>query len=176
MSNPFIAEIKMFAGGFAPRSYAFCNGQILSIAQNTALFSLLRTTYGGNGTTTFGLPDLRGRGAIQQGQGPGLTQYRLGQQAGTETVTLTTAQLPQHSHTPQASSTAGNSANPSGNTWVASVGGRTPPPLYSNTAPNTLMNATALAAAGGGQPHENRQPYLAINYIIALQGIFPSGN
>jgi len=176
MSDPFIAEIKMFAGNFAPKNYAFCSGQILTIAQNTALFSLVGTTYGGNGTTTFGLPDLRGRGAIQQGQGPGLTQYVLGQQAGTETVTLSTAQLPQHSHTPQASSAAGNSANPSGNTWAASVGGRTPPPLYSNTAPNTLMSANALASNGGGLPHENRQPYLVVNYIIALSGIFPSRN
>ena len=176
MASPFIAEIKMFAGNFAPRNYAFCSGQILPIQQNTALFSLLGTTYGGNGQTTFALPDLRGRSAIHQGSGPSLTPYSLGQPAGAETVALTTAQLPQHNHSPQATSVAGSSSDPTNNTWAANVGGRTPPPLYSNTAPDTLMNTNAVASTGSGLPHENRQPYLAINFIIVLSGIFPARN
>jgi microcystin-dependent protein len=176
MATPFIAEIRMFGGNFAPRGHAFCSGAILPIAQNTALFSLLGTIYGGNGTSTFGLPDLRGRTPISQGSAPGLSSYVLGQTAGVETVTLTAQQMPSHTHSAAATTGAGNSNSPSGLTWAASVGGRTPLPLYSNTAPNTPMNPGAIQTAGNNQPHENRQPYLGINFIIATQGIFPSRN
>jgi microcystin-dependent protein len=176
MSSPFIAEIKLCGYNFAPRGYAFCNGQILPIAQNTALFSLVGTTYGGNGTTNFGLPNLQGRAALGAGQGPGLSSYVLGQTSGTPTVTLLSTQMPAHTHATQATTSAGNSAAPAGKVWAASVGGRTPPPLYSTGAPNTPMAATAIAASGAGQPHENRQPYAAVSFIIALQGVYPARN
>jgi len=167
VADPFIAEIKMFGGNFAPRGWALCNGQILSIAQNTALFSLLGTTYGGNGQTTFALPDLRGRVPLHPGQGPGLSPRSLGETAGTENVTLSTAQMPQHLHQLPASGNeeTTNQAVPNA---VPAKGG-----VYS-TAPNTTMAPTA--AAGGSQPHENMPPYQAVNFIIALEGIFPSRN
>lgn len=181
MSNPFIAEIRIFAGNFAPRGWAFCQGQIMSIAQNTALFSLLGTTYGGNGQTTFGLPDLRGRVPIQQGQGPGLSPRTLGEVGGTETVTLISTQMPAHNHTIGASTSPGNIANPSNNTLavgqVTVNGGTELVNMYvGSTAPNVALNAQTAGVAGGSQPHNNMQPFLAINYIIALQGIFPSRN
>jgi microcystin-dependent protein len=174
VASPFIAEIKMFGGNFAPRGYAFCEGQILSIAQNTALFSLLGTTYGGNGSTTFALPDLRGRRPIGAGLGPGLSLRSLGESGGQESVTLTSNELPLHTHTAQGSSVGGTTTDPSNAVWAASVGGRTPPPLYTAAA-NTVQMAPS-GFAGGNQAHENRQPSLAINFIIALQGIFPSRN
>jgi len=176
MSEPFIGEIKMFAGNFAPRGYAFCNGQLLSIAQNTALFSLLGTTYGGNGQTTFALPDLRGRVPLHAGQGPGLSSYALGQQSGVESVSLLQTQIPAHTHSVNASS-AGPSpalASPTGNVLAAAARGA--PPIFSPAAPNTTMRADMIAPTGGSQPHTNIQPILAINFIIALQGIFPSRN
>jgi len=176
MSSPFIGEIKMFGGTFAPRGYAFCDGQLLPIAQNSALFSLLGTTYGGDGRTTFALPDLRGRVAIHQGNGPGLSNYRLGQKAGAESVTLTTAQLPPHSHaaTAHAVAPAGNSNDAAGNFWADDAGGASA--TYHGGPANATMNAGAvsIANAGGGSPHTNVQPYLVINYIIALVGLFPS--
>lgn len=174
MAEPFIAEIRMFGGNFAPRGNAFCNGQIISIAQNTALFSLLGTTYGGNGQTTFALPDLRGRRPIHWGQGPGLSNYSLGENAGVENQTLLPTEIPQHSHAPTAAGVAGTSTDPSNATWAASAGGRTPPPLYAGTLTPVAMAATGTS--GGNQPHENRQPFLAISFIIALEGIFPSRN
>ncbi len=164
--EPFIGQIIMFAGNFAPRGYAFCNGQVLSIAQNTALCSLLGTTYGGNGQTTFALPDLRGRVPVQFGQGPGLSSYDLGQAAGVESVALTTNQLPAHSHAVNASTRSDVAANPQNN--VPASGGS-----YDTTT-NTTMNTGMIGAAGGNQAHENRQPYLAVNFCIALEGIFPS--
>lgn len=174
MATPFVAEIRMFGGNFAPKNNAFCNGQIIAISQNTALFSLLGTTYGGNGTTTFALPDLRGRMPIGFGQGPGLSDYSLGEQSGVESVTLLATEIPSHSHVPVGSSAAGTSTNPSNAVWAASVGGRTPPPLYTGAA--ALVPMAPALPAGGNQPHSNMQPYLAISFIIALTGVFPARN
>lgn len=173
MADPFVAEIRMFAGNFAPVGWAFCDGRILAIAQNTALFSLLGTTYGGNGLSTFALPNLQGRSPLAPEQGPGLSRYDLGEEGGVENVTLLTSEIPGHTHPPIATVAPGTSTSPAGNTWAASVGGRTPPPLYATGTPNTPMNAAAIGVAGGSQPHPNRQPYLAVSFIIALQGIFP---
>lgn len=182
MADPFLAEIKIFAGNFAPRGWAFCQGQILSIAQNTALFSLLGTTYGGNGQTTFALPDLRGRVPVGMGQGPGLSQYLLGQQAGLEAVTLLASEMPAHTHTAtstaNARTPAGNSNDAAGRIWADDAGVSSA--TYSTLAANAQMSpaaiTTTVAVAGGGQPHTNVQPYLALSFIIALQGIFPSRN
>jgi microcystin-dependent protein len=176
MSTPFIAQIVMFGGNFAPRSWAFCQGQILSIAQNTALFALLGTTYGGNGQTTFALPDLRGRVPVGTGQGPGLPATNLGQMAGSPTVTLISTQMPAHNHATQvvsrASSGAATDTLPNNNFLAADN-------QYSS-ASDAQMNPTAVqvtvGVAGGSQPHENMQPYLGINFIIAMEGIFPSRN
>lgn len=169
MATPFIAEIVMFGGNFAPRSWAFCQGQILSIAQNTALFSLLGTTYGGNGQTTFALPDLRGRVPIQPGQGPGLTPRVLGEQGGQENVTLLTTQIPAHTHSLGATTAAAGDTIPTGN--ILSEGS-----FYHAPPANTTLSPTAIGPTGGSQPHNNMQPFLAINFIIATQGIFPSRN
>lgn len=168
MANPFIGEIRMVGFNFPPQGWAFCDGQLLGIAQNTALFSLLGTTYGGDGRTTFGLPDLRGRVPLHHGggSGPGLSPYSLGQNGGFETVTLTAAQMPSHSHSQPCSSDDPNAGSPVNNVPAAVAN-----PVYANTA-NSAMAVTG--AVGGSQPHENRQPYLAINFCIALQGIFPS--
>lgn len=176
MSQPFIAEIRLFGGNFAPRGWAFCQGQILSISQNTALFALIGTIYGGNGTTNFALPNLQNRIVIGSGNGPGLTPRQLGEFGGVATVTLLASQMPQHMHSAMASTAAGTQTDPTGAVWAASVGGRTPPPLYATTAPNTPMSPAAIGVTGGGQPHNNLQPVLGLNYIIALQGIFPSRN
>lgn len=180
MAEPFLGQIIMFAGNFAPRGWAFCEGQLLPISQNTALFSLLGTAYGGDGRTTFALPDLRGRVPIHAGQGPGLSHYNLGQQGGVEQVNLNTSNLPTHSHaataTTKAQSGGGDSASPKDAVWAqdGAVGAQS----YSTSAPNSAMRSDAVEVsvqdAGGGQAHENRQPYLAINYIIALEGLFPS--
>jgi microcystin-dependent protein len=173
----YIAEIRMFAGNFAPRGWAFCAGQILPIAQNTALFSLLGTTFGGNGQTTFALPDLRGRMAVGPGQGPGLSSYSLGQMGGEEGHTLIITEMPAHNHAAQASGVAagGNSGTPSGGTWAGSTSRDN---IYSNAAPSSPMASgnITVGIAGGSQPHNNVQPYTAVNYIICLQGIFPSRN
>ncbi|WP_413174276.1 phage tail protein [Anabaena azotica] len=169
MSEPFIAEIRMFAGNFAPRGWAFCNGQILSISQNTALFALIGTTYGGNGQTTFALPDLRGRTPIHAGQGPGLTPRTLGEAGGTEAVTLISSQIPAHNHSLLAVSTAATSGDPGQNLLAQSRGS-----VYAAGSPSATMNPAAIGIAGGSQPHNNMQPFLTVNYIIALEGIFPS--
>jgi microcystin-dependent protein len=174
MASPFLGEIKMFAGSFAPRGYAFCNGQILSIAQNTALFSLLGTMYGGNGTTTFALPNLQGRVPIHFGQGAGLSNYSLGEMSGAESVTLLQTQIPQHSHQLMANSGGGTDGLPASNKVLAASTARDK--VYSTTAPNVALSTQAISPAGGSQPHSNMQPYLAINFIIALEGIFPSRN
>jgi microcystin-dependent protein len=173
MASPFVAEIRLLGCNFAPRGYAFCRGQILPLAQNTALFSLLGTTYGGNGVSNFGLPDLQGRTPIGAGQGPGLSQRSLGEIGGSENVTLLTTEIPGHTHSISASSATGTQAFPTNAVWAASLSSRSPPPLYSNVTANTPMAPNALSAAGGGQPHNNRQPYLGVNYVIALQGVFP---
>ena len=167
--EPFIGQIMMVGFNYAPQGWALCNGQLLSIAQNTALFSLLGTFYGGNGTTTFGLPDLRGRMPIHQGQGPGLSNHPIGQASGQETVTLLSSQMPQHTHVVNAQSGPGNSTNPANNFPAASSARDN---IYSNSA-NTTMNAQTDAPSGGSQPHDNMSPYLTINFIIATEGIYP---
>jgi microcystin-dependent protein len=180
MATPFLAEIKIFGGNFAPRGYAFCSGQIISIAQNTALFSLLGTTFGGNGTVNFALPNLQGSAPLGQcgGQGPGLSPYALGQTGGTPTVTVLQTQLPQHTHTAACFSTNPNPAplpSPAGNVWAVASARRVVTSLYAATSDST-MNPTALPLMGGSQPHNNLQPFLAIHFIIATEGIFPSRN
>jgi len=176
----YIAEIRMFAGNFAPRFWAFCQGQILSIAQNTALFSLLGTTYGGNGQTTFALPDLRGRVPVGTGQGPGLPNVVLGELSGTPTVTLIVQQIPQHIHTVALGAhndDSANQANPTNNVLgLGQVPGGQSVNMYSNAGANTNLAPTNSSIAGGSQPHNNMQPYLGMNYIICLNGIFPSRN
>lgn len=167
----------MFGGNFAPRGWAFCNGQILPIAQNTALFSILGTTYGGNGQTTFALPDLRGRSPMQWGQGPGLTPRSLGEASGTETVTLLTNQMPAHTHALRANSGQGDSFSPDGT--VSAIGvdaSQQPLNIYSSGTVNATMNPAAIGAAGGSQPHDNMSPFLCVSFIIALEGIYPSRN
>lgn len=173
MSEPFIAEIRIFAGNFAPRSWAFCDGQLLPIAQNTALFSLIGTTYGGDGRTTTALPNLQGRAPMHPGRGPGLTARRLGEKVGVDTVTLSEAQIPSHSHTVRASTSSGNLPSP-GNTHSFARAGSDR--LYhSDTSANQVdMASESLATTGGGQAHDNVQPYLTLNFIIALQGLYPS--
>jgi len=172
MSDPFVAEIRIFTGNFAPVGWAFCQGQIIPISQNTALFSLLGTTYGGNGQSTFALPDFQGRAPMHHGRGPGLTDRFLGEEGGLENVTLLTSEIPAHTHQLRASTGAADQTSPANAVWAASSVGRTPPPLYSTTQ-NTTMAANALSASGGGLPHNNMHPYLTLNFIIALQGVFP---
>jgi len=184
--EPFIGQIMMFAGNFAPRGWAFCEGQLLAINQNTALFSILGTTYGGDGRTTFGLPDLRGRAPIHPGTGPGLTSRRLGEKNGTENNTLTQMQLPSHTHsasgTLNANNAVGNTNNPSGNSLAIS---KTPIDRTNTVDTNTYTNAAAntpmannvsvqVGNTGGNQAVNNMQPFLGLNYIIALQGVYPS--
>jgi microcystin-dependent protein len=171
MSEPFIGEIKMFAGNFAPRSWAFCDGQLLAVSQNDALFSLFGTIYGGDGRTTFGLPDMRGRLPIHMGTGPGLTQRRIGQKIGQENVSLTAAQVPAHSHQMKATDEAGESTNPS---WQ--VLAQATDDAYSTASPDTNMAPAAISLNSGSQPHGNIQPFLCINFIVALFGIYPSRN
>ena len=172
-SEPFIGEIFMGGYNFAPRGYALCQGQLLSISQNTALFSLLGTTYGGNGQTTFALPDLRGRVPMGWGQGPGLSPNSLGQVSGTETVTLLVTQMPAHNHLVNAVSEPGDGSSPQG-TFLANSGALDKE--YKATGTMVNMNANAVAPAGGSQPHSNMQPYLVLNIYIAIEGIFPSRN
>jgi microcystin-dependent protein len=174
MATPLLGEIKMVPYNFAPKGWAFCNGQLLSISQNTALFSLLGTTYGGNGTTTFALPDFRGRVPTSAGQGPGLSNYTLGEQTGTESVTLTVAQLPAHNHTVNGVASGGNQASPAGGSPAIESTGTSLD--YSSAAPNSAMNAAMVSPTGSTQPHSNIQPLLCVNFVIALVGIFPSRN
>ncbi|MBM3796620.1 MAG: phage tail protein [Acidobacteria bacterium] len=164
--EPFMGQVMCVGFNYAPKNYAFCAGQIVAIAQNTALFSLLGTQVGGDGRVTFGLPDLRGRVPVGMGQSPGLSNYTIGQMAGTETVTLLPAQMPQHTHAVRANAGDANDATPAN--AFPSAGGT------HNTAANTTMNPAMVGAAGGNQPHPNMQPYLVLNWIIALTGIFPS--
>lgn len=173
MSEPFVAEIRIFAGNFAPRGWAFCNGQLLPISQNTALFSLIGTTYGGDGRSTTALPNLQGRAPMHPGRGPGLTDRRLGQRGGVETVTLSEAQMPNHTHQARAQGQPGNRPGPENNTFTTAIGatpyrGGSPPPNQ------TAFDSQVLENTGGSQAHNNMQPYLAINYIIALVGLYPS--
>jgi microcystin-dependent protein len=172
MSDPFIGEIRMFGGNFAPAGWALCEGQLLAISENDALFTLIGTTYGGDGQTTFALPDLRGRLPIHAGTGPGLSPRTIGEQDGVENVTLTNPQLPLHTHVPQALSTPGTGPSPSSAIWASTNTGA----IYraSGPAAGVTMNTNAIAPIGGSQPHTNMQPYLCINFIISLYGIFPT--
>jgi microcystin-dependent protein len=178
MSDAFVAEIRIFPFNFAPKGWATCDGQLMAISQNTALFSLLGTNYGGDGKSTFGLPDLRGRLPVSQGQGPGLTSYSVGEAIGAETVTLLTSEMPAHSHGLNAEDPAIQAADQSApspsSVLAASTGGFAYRPDAS-TQP-VQMNAAAVSVLGGGQPHNDLQPYLTLTFCIALQGIFPPRN
>ncbi len=155
MSDPFVAEIRMFAGNFAPRGWALCNGQLLQISQNTALFSLLGTTYGGDGKSTFALPNLQGRAPMHAGSGPGLSPHFLGEEAGVNSVTLLTSEMPSHSHLLLGTNARAGVGSPDGNVL------------------NRGMDPNMVGPSGGSQPHNNMQPYLALTFIIALQGVYP---
>ena len=168
--DQFVGEIRMFAGNFAPEGWALCNGQVLPIAQNTALFSLLGTMYGGNGMNNFALPDLRGRAPVSFGMGPGLTNRDIGESGGSERINLTVDQLPTHSHVVGAVTSNANQSSPIGN-FPATT--KVLDKEYSNSLPNTTFNNTMLNLTGGNQPINNLQPYLTVNFIIALQGIYP---
>lgn len=172
MSEPFVGEIRMFAGNFAPRGWAFCDGQLLAVSQNDALFSLLGTIYGGDGRTTFGLPEMRGRVPIHAGHGPGLSNRRLGSKAGEEKVTLTVNQLPSHTHAMKATDDLGGSPNPSGNVLAKS----TTADLYIGDTPSAPLAFSAVTSIGGSRSHTNLMPTLCIHFIIALFGIYPSRN
>ncbi|REJ76581.1 MAG: phage tail protein [Acidobacteria bacterium] len=171
MSEPFVGEIRMFAGNFAPRGWAFCDGQLLAVSQNDALFSLLGTVYGGDGRTTFGLPDLRGRIPIHAGTGPGLSPRRLGAKAGEENVTLTVNQMPSHTHGWRASSGAATETSPSG----AGYAQTSALDVY-NDAPTSFaaMASDMIGNVGGSRSHTNLMPFLCVHFIIALFGIYPS--
>jgi len=169
-ADPFIGEIQWFAGNFAPRGWAFCDGQLLPINQNQALFSILGTTYGGDGRTTFALPDLRSRAPLHRGQGPGLSNRNLGSKGGTETVTLSVAQMPAHTHTAKAKNATGTENVPNDRSLANIRRG------YSTDAADVAMDESTVGSAGGGQPVNNMQPYLGLNCIIALQGLYPSRN
>lgn len=178
MTQPYLGEIRMFAGTFSPKNNAFCAGQVLNIQQNSALFSLIGTYFGGNGTTTFGLPDMRGRIPVGQGQGPGLSNYNIGEAIGSESITLSLSEMPMHNHMMMASSITGDQTAPVGHMpaglsapftgfWVDGTKG-SGTPIY--------MDPNSLSMVGGNVAHENRMPALAINFIISLVGIFPSRN
>jgi microcystin-dependent protein len=175
MANPFVAEIRMFADNFAPTGWALCNGQLMPISQNTALFSLLGTTYGGDGKNNFALPNLQGSAPMHPGQGPGLSLHDLGESAGEQTVTLLQTEMPAHSHSAAClTNTAGDQNTPI--LWAKTVGAsrQQPPPDYATQGPaNTTMNPQAISVTGGSQPHNNMSPYLAVTFIIALQGVYP---
>jgi microcystin-dependent protein len=166
MSDAYYGEIRIFAGNFAPLGWAFCDGQPLPIDQNESLFILIGTTYGGDGQSTFALPDLRGRAPVHQGQGPGLSNYLIGEAGGVESVTLTTQQIPAHTHALAATNASGTQLNPGGNLLANSQG----PQPYIQENPDGNLNAQAVGAAGGSQPHDNLQPHLGLNFIISLVG------
>ena len=166
MSNPFIGEIRMFGGNFAPAGWAFCSGQLMPISQNDALFQLIGTTYGGDGQETFGIPDFQGRIPIHQGP-----SFAIGQKSGTESVTVTTNQLPSHTHVALAQTAAG-SQGPANGVWAATASAQ----IYATAAPTAgaNFNAQAIGISGGSQPHDNMMPFLVVSFIISLFGIFPS--
>jgi microcystin-dependent protein len=167
---PFVGEIRMFAGNFAPNGWMFCEGQTMPISENEVLFQLIGTTYGGDGQSTFNLPNLASRVPIHMGTGPSGTTYQLGEMAGTEQETLTTQQLPTHSH-PMLATADGGGANSPGSNILANCSALK---LYTASAPSIALNAASITPAGGSQPHENTQPFLCINFIISLFGVFPS--
>ena len=196
MSEPYVGDIRMFAGNFAPRGWMFCNGQLVSIAENEVLYAIIGTTYGGDGQVTFALPDLRGRRPIHWGQGPGLSSYVQGQYSGTEEVTLISTQMPQHTHAvtgggasnvplnPPCFTGPATSTSPGGRVFAVNKAGKENFKELTNngplgaTAPASVGYSTpyAVGVAGGSQPHENRPPFLAISFIISLYGVFPSRN
>ena len=163
--SPYVGEIRMFAGNFAPAGWSFCNGALIPIDQNPTLFQLIGTTYGGDGQTTFALPNLQSRVPIHVGPG-----FALGQSGGTESVTLTTSQIPAHSHVPQCFAAGGNQPGPGNGVWASS----TPATYFGDTAPSTALAASAIGSAGGSQPHDNMIPFLVINFILSLFGVFPT--
>jgi len=170
MSDPFVGEIRMFGGSFAPAGWAFCQGQLLAISQNDTLFQLIGTTYGGDGESTFALPDLQGRAPMHQGQGPGITQaYTIGEKNGVENVTLTTNSIPIHNHAVVASGDGANQITGSNAILATPVSLN----IYFAAPPDASLNAASVVPVGGSQPHENMQPYLAISFILSLFGIFP---
>ena len=170
MAQPYIGEIRMFGGNFAPAGWAFCNGQLLPISENETLFVVIGTTYGGDGQETFALPNLQSRIPLHNGTGSGLSSYQLGEMGGTEQVTLTTQQIPIHGHPPLASDLGGTADSPGSNYWAASSLGKP----YVAGPPATLMNPQSISPTGGSQPHDNMIPFLCVSYIISLFGLFPS--
>jgi len=177
MADPFLAEIRIFPFSFAPKYWAFCNGQLMSLQQNTALFSLLGTTYGGDGTRTFGLPNLQGSAPMEQGQGPGLSPHTLGEIGGSQTVAVTYSEMPMHTHAFNADTSVGQNANPSGEylaegKWSGS--GRGTMQMYTTNAPNVTLNPMATGLVGSNVPHNNMMPYLTLNFCIALSGVYPT--
>lgn len=165
--EPFLGQIQAFGFNFAPRGWAKCDGQLLPIAQNSALFSLLGTIYGGDGRTTFGLPDLRGRVSLHMGQGPGLSSRQIGEKGGSESNTLNVSQMPSHNHSANAVAEAADNSKPEGNSLASS-------PSYKDQAPDAVLRSTTVGNTGGGQAVNNMEPFLVINWCIALQGIYPS--
>lgn len=170
MADPFVAEIRIFPFNFPPKGWAFCNGQILPISQNTALFSLLGTTYGGDGKSNFALPNMEGNAPMHPGQGPGLSLHDLGETGGSQTVTLLESEMAAHPHALMASTSTANQPGPNSNNSLARTQGATP---YGPATNLVAMAPQALTPAGGDQPHNNMQPYLTLNFCIALQGVFP---
>jgi microcystin-dependent protein len=173
MANPFVAEIRIMPFNFAPTGWAFCNGQLMPISQNTALFSLLGTTYGGDGKSTFALPNMQGNAPMQAGQGPGLSLRDLGETGGEQTVTLLQTEIPAHSHIAVADGVA-DTASPQNNTWGSALKGHGD--LYAPASSLVQMSPLALSIAGGNLPHNNLQPFLTLNFVIALQGVYPARN
>ena len=171
MGEPFVGEIRMFGGSFAPSGWAFCSGQLMPISENDTLFNLIGTTYGGDGQETFALPDLQGRVPIHAGTAATGTTYQLGEKAGTESVTLTTNQIPIHGHPMTCNNAAGNNQSPNGN---ITAGAQTGVNIFSNFNPLQVMDANAVSTVGGSQPHENVGPYLVVSFILSLFGVFPT--
>jgi microcystin-dependent protein len=171
--DPFVAEIRIYPFNFAPKGWAFCDGQLIPISQNTALFSLLGTTYGGDGKSTFALPDMQGNAPMHAGQGPGLSLRDLGETGGEQSVTLLQTEMPAHSHGVQGVASPASLATPAGNAWASSPRGR--PTAYTPSVPanNVQMSAFGTSVSGGSLPHNNMMPYLGLNFCIALQGVFP---
>lgn len=173
MANPYLGEIRIFAGNFAPKGWALCNGQLLAISSNTALFAIIGTYYGGNGTSTFALPNLQSRVAIHQGQGTGLSPYNVGQIGGTETITLNSQQMPRHNHNVNTFNGPGGTIHPA-NAILGSTS--SDKPYFTGASDGSTLNPNAVSFAGNSQPHENIQPYQCVTFIIATQGIFPPRN
>lgn len=170
---PYVGELRIFAGNFAPVGWSFCEGQLMPISENETLFNLIGTTYGGDGEETFALPDLRGRIPLHMGQGPGIANnYQIGEKAGAEEVTLSPSQIPSHTHALLGSAGNGSQSTPESNVLASSTLAR----LYTGNTPNLAMAPNSISAAGGSMPHSNMQPYLCVNYIISLFGVFPTQN